>query len=83
MKLKLPHHEVEAIHSQYQRPRDRLFHVIITFLRQEESKSAWKVIIDALKSPAINLPLLASRLEEAHLPNPSPASDNMPETPGM
>ena len=76
LKLNLPLHEVEAIHQRYLDPRDRLLHVIIKFLQQTEP--TWRVIVEALKNPIINLPGLASKVEAAHFPNadvqpPAPA----------
>ena len=65
--LKLPPHEVEAIHSQYQNPQDRLLHVIIAFLKQTEP--TWRVIVKALRCHVVNLPDLARRVEAAHYPD--------------
>ena len=63
--LKLPLRDVEAIHSLYQNPRDRLLHVIIAFLRQGDSPS-WKTIVEALRSPKVNLKALAITVEKEH-----------------
>ena len=71
MKLKLPLHEVEAIHLKYLDPRERLLHVIISFLRQAEPRPTWRVIVEALRNPIVNLPALARRVEAAHFPEPS------------
>ena len=71
MKLKLPLHEVEAIHLKYLDPRERLLHVIIAFLRQAEPRPTWRVIVEALGNPIVNLPALARRVEAAHFPNPT------------
>ena len=60
--LKLPFSEVEAIHGQYQNPRDRLLRVIIAFLEQAEPRPTWGVIVEALRSRAVNLPHLARRV---------------------
>ena len=70
MKLKLPLHEVEAIHLKYSDPRERLLHVIIAFLRQAEPRPTWRVIVEALRNPIVNLPALARRVVAAHFPEP-------------
>ena len=72
LKLKLSVAEVEGIHSAYSKPRIRLLQVIIAFLKQVQSGATWRVIIDALRSPAVNLTGLADRLEAAHFPNNKP-----------
>ena len=67
--LKLTYHEVLAIHSQYQNPQDRLIHVIIAFLEQVETRPTWRVIVEALRSRAVNLPRLARRVEAIYCPS--------------
>ena len=62
--LNIPAHIVDAIHLQYSSSRDRLLHVIEEFLKQEEP--TWRAIIDALKSPVINFPRLAQKIERSH-----------------
>ena len=69
LKLKLPQHEVEAIHLKYSHPSDRLLYVIIAFLNHVKPRPTWSVIVEALRSPAVNLPALASRIEAAHFPD--------------
>ena len=81
LELNLPSHEVEAIHQQHQRPRDRLVHVIIAFLKRTE-RPTWRVIVEALRSPTVGLPGLARRVEEAHFPDPTAARDVVPEPVG-
>ena len=71
LKLKLPLHEVEAIHLKYLDPRERLLHVIIAFLRQAEPRPTWRAIVEALRNPIVNLPALARRVEAAHFPDPT------------
>ena len=72
LKLNLPQHKVEAIHSKYSEPVDRLHHVITEFLNQIiEPRPTWRVIIEALRSPIVNLKWLASELELAHFPKPN------------
>ena len=71
LKLKLPSHVVDSIKTQYSDPRDMLLQVLLEFMRQTEPRPTWRVIVDALRSPAVNLPHLAERVEAAHFPNPS------------
>ena len=69
MKLKLEIHEIEAIHMKYLDPRDRLLHIILAFLRRAEPRRTWRVIVDALRNPIVNLTALAERVEAAHFPD--------------
>ena len=66
LKLKLPHHVVEAIHDTYSKPRSRLLHVIIEFTKQIEPRPTWRVIVKALRSRVVDLPALANTVEAAH-----------------
>ena len=79
LKLKLPQTEVEAIHSTYLKPRIRLLHIIITFLKQEQPTPTWRVIVEALRSPEVNLVTLAEKMEANYFPNPSSTRDVGPE----
>ena len=78
--MKLKHRDVEAIQTTYQQPKDRLLHIIIAFLQQAEPRPTWRAIVDALRSPAVNLPALAERVEAAHFRDPR---DVVAETTGM
>ena len=80
--LKLPVHEVESIFTKYSDPRDRLLHIIITFLRQAEPRPTWRFIVDALRNPTVNLTALARRVEAAYFPNPTAIRDVEPEITG-
>ena len=71
LKLGLPYHEVDRIQAQYGDPRDRLLHTLIAFTKQAQPRPTWRVIVDALRSPAVNLPHLAERVEAAHFPDPT------------
>ena len=82
MKLKLQLHEIEAIHVRYSEPRDRLLQIIIAFLRQAEPRPTWRVIVNALNSPVVNLTALARRVEAAHFPDPTATRDMVLETTG-
>ena len=65
-KLKIPRHTVEAIHNEPVDQTQRLYRVIQEFLGQVEPKPTWRVILDALRSPAVNLPRLAEEIERRH-----------------
>ena len=80
LKLKLPLHVVEGICEVHTQPRNRLLQVIIAFLNQEQTGPTWRVIVDALRSPAVNLPALVKRVEAAHFPDPTSTRDVVPET---
>ena len=73
LKLNLKPHQVEGIHSTYSEPENRLLRVVMLFLNQVEPRPTWRVIVDALKSPAVNLPQLAMTVEAAHFPYTTPA----------
>lgn len=66
LELKLPPHEVEAIHSGYPGAKDRLLQIILSFLKQSKPRPTWIAIIKALRSPTVNLTALADRLVAAH-----------------
>ena len=77
------HYEVEAIRDNTSDPQDRLYRVIIAFLRQEDPKPTWRAIVDALRSRPVNLPALARRVEDAHFPataRSSPQDGSAPHT---
>ena len=83
LKLKLSQHAVEAIHSRQSPPDKCLLKILIKFAQQVEPRPTRRVIVEALKSPAVNLPALARRLEAAHVPHATATSDVVVETPGM
>ena len=74
LKWKIPTHIVEGIHSQYSSPKDRLFHVVVEFLKQVEPRPTWGAVVDALKSPVVGLPHLAKRVERNHCQLMTPPS---------
>ena len=80
LKLKLPLHIVESICATHSRPRDRLLQVLIAFTQQVEPRPTWRVIVDALRSPTVNLTQLAMKVEAAHFPNPTSTRDIPPNT---
>ena len=65
-KLKIPDHTVEAIEKQYIDSQERLYHVIVEFVKQMEPRPTWRIIIDALRSSIVNLPRLAKEIERRH-----------------
>ena len=73
--------ELEAISKMYQDPKERLYQIILAFLRQEEPPPTWRAIVNALRSPIVNLTALAKRVEAAHFPDPT-ASRDPPTTSG-
>lgn len=75
LKLKLPLHIVESICATHSQPRDRLLQVLIAFTQQVEPRPTWRVIVDALRSPTVNLTQLAMKVEAAHFPNPTSTRD--------
>ena len=83
LKLKLPQHVVEAIHSKELPPDKSLLKVLIKFTHQTEPRPTWRVIIEALKSPAVNLPALARSVEAAHFPDPTATRDVAPDNGAM
>ena len=46
-----------------------------------EPKPTWRAILAALRSPAVNLPQLAMRVEAEHFPDPTAARDASPTSP--
>ncbi|CAI8051472.1 hypothetical protein GBAR_LOCUS28177, partial [Geodia barretti] len=73
LKLNLEPHQVEGIHSTYSEPAKRLLRVVMMFLNQVEPRPTWRVIVDALKSPVVNLRQLAVAVEAAHFLDTTPA----------
>lgn len=63
---------VEAIHATNFIPRDRLLKIIMEFLKRMEPKPTWRLIVEALKSPVVNLPRIAHKVEAAHFPDVEP-----------
>ena len=80
LKLRLPLHFVDGIYEKYSEPRDRLLQVLIAFTKQVDPRPTWRGIVAALRSPAVNLPQLAMRVERAHFPHPTATRDEPPES---
>ena len=62
LKLKLPPHTVDAIHRQYEEPKQRLLHVLLAVLNRVDPTPTWKLITEALESPTVNLPIVAMKV---------------------
>ena len=78
LKLKLPLHVVDGIYDKHSEPRDRLLQVLIEFTKQVDPRPTWRAIVAALRSPAVNLPQLAMRVEGAHFPDPTTSREAPP-----
>ena len=66
LKLKIPLHAVKAIHAKHQSTEDHLREVIEAFLNGVWSEPTWRVIINAVRSPSVNLQQLADEIENNH-----------------
>ena len=67
--------DVIAILENYKQPMDRFLHIILKFLSQSQPPPTWRAIVNALKSPIVNLTALAKRVEAAHFPDPTASPD--------
>jgi hypothetical protein len=56
---------VQAIHDTNSKPRDRLLQILIEFFKQTDPKPSWRVIVEALRSRAVNQSALAAKVESA------------------
>ena len=72
LKLKLPKHVVDGIHTKYSDPQERLYNVIEDYLKRVNPTPTWRAIADALRSPLVNFAHLAKRIEDKHC-SPVPA----------
>ena len=81
LKLNVPDYIVTGIHTRYIDPKDRLYYILVEFLRHADPKPTWRAIVAALRSPAVSLPQLAMKVEAAHFPDPT-AIYNTPPTEG-
>ena len=80
LRLKLPLHVVDAIFSRHVESDKCLLHITNAFLKQVEPRPTWRVIVDALRTPAVNMPQLARRVEETYFPCHLLQRDIFPET---
>ena len=76
LKLKVTDYIVEGIHLTYQQPKDRLYYILLEFLKQVDPEPTWRAIADALKSKLVRLPQLAKKIEEQYC-------DRLPPTQSM
>ena len=67
LKLNVPDYVIEAIQTKYPDPKDRLYYVLVEYLKQMQP--TWGAIVAALRSPTVNLPQLAKKVEAAHFPD--------------
>ena len=80
LKLKVPLHVVRAIHAKNQSAEDHLRDVLEEFLKRIEPRPTWRVIINALRSPTVNLSQLANAVEATHFPDSTSTRDIVPKT---
>ena len=80
LRLGLPVHVVDSIFVAHLHPRDRLLHILIAFLNQEEPRPTWGTVVQALRSPAVSLFQLANKLEATHISDPTATTHNPPTT---
>ena len=64
LKLQLSERIVDAIHTKYSDPNERLYYIIHEFLKRVEPRPTWTFIVNVLQSRLINLPLLAQSIEK-------------------
>ena len=79
LRLKLSPDEVKSIRNTYQDPQDRLTAIIEYLLKQVEPRPTWRLIVNALRSPLVDLPRLAKDVEAAHCPNSTATYYVLPE----
>ena len=72
LNLKIPTDKLESIRSRYDDDGDRLNYVIVEFLKQIDPKPTWRAIVDALKSPSVNMARLAEKIEAKFCSPPKP-----------
>lgn len=77
--MNVPDVTVTAIHTQYTDPKERLYYVVLEFLKQVEPRPTWRAIVTALRSPTVKLPHLAQTVELAHFPDPTRTRESQPE----
>ena len=78
LKLGLPKHVVDGIHSRELKPEGYLLEVISEFLNEVGSRPTWRVIVDALRSPVVRLNQLANEVEAAHFPDATAIREVIP-----
>ena len=78
LKLNVPAYIVTGIHTHYTDPKERLYYILVEFLQRGDPRPTWRAIVEALRSPAVNLPQLAMRMEAAHFPDPTASREAPP-----
>lgn len=78
--LQLPPVEVKSICSHRKDPQDRLTGIIEYALKQVKPKPTWRGIVTALRSPIVDEPVLAARVELDKIPPSSLAGSVDRET---
>ena len=71
LKFNLKPHVLDAIHKEAKDPFKCLLQVITEFFRISDPPPTWRVIVEALRSPLVNLPQLAKKVEAKHFPEPT------------
>ena len=66
LKLGLSPATVDGICQQYGNPQDRLSQVLEEYLKKVDPHPTWKAIAIAMRSPTVNFPDLAERIEEKY-----------------
>ena len=79
LRLTLSPDEVKSIRNTHQDPQERLTAIIEYLLKQVEPRPTWRLIVNALRSPLVDLPRLAKDVEAAHCPNSTATYDVLPE----
>ena len=72
LNLKVPTDVLESIRTRFDDDGDRLYYVIMEFLKQIDPKPTWRAIVDALKSPTVNMAKLAETIEAKFCSPPKP-----------
>ena len=72
LNLKIPTDVLESIRCQYGDDGERLYYVILEFLKQVYPVPTWRAIVDALKSPTVNMVKLAEKIETKFCFPPKP-----------
>ena len=76
LQLKVPNYVVEGIQQTYQQPKDRLYYIVLEFLKQVDPEPTWTAIADALKSPLVGFSRLAQKIERKYC-SPPPSTQGM------
>ena len=66
LKLGLSSATVEGICQQYDSLQDHLSHVLEEYLKKVDPHPTWKAIAIVMRSPTVNFPHLAERIEEKY-----------------